>query len=88
MISATFQAEVERNESRMNVQNHEQFAKIKFIQEQECIPVECVPSACWPYPSMHCAGGVSARWVSARGRGVYPSMQWGRHPPPWTDRHL
>ena len=20
--------------------------------------------------------------------GVYPSMQWGRHPPPWTERHL
>ena len=27
---------------------------------QECIPVGCVPPACWPYPSMHCGGGVPA----------------------------
>ena len=44
-------------------------------------------------PSVHCAGGWSAPgWVSASGPGVsasapmwgcvYPSMQWGRHPPP------
>ena len=26
------------------------------IPEQECIPVGCVPPACWPYPSMHCRG--------------------------------
>ena len=32
--------------------------------KQECIPVGCVPPACWPYPSMHWAGG------------VYPSMHW------------
>ena len=32
------------------------------IFEQECIPVGCVPPACWPYPRMHCAGGVSAWW--------------------------
>ena len=24
---------------------------------RECIPVGCVPPACWPYPSMHCTGG-------------------------------
>ena len=112
--------------------------------EQDCIPVGCVPPACWPYPSMHCAdrrctyrggvpargctclgdvpaqgctclGGVPARGVyvlggvPARGvytwgctclggvpaqggvyvLGVYPNMQWGRHPPPpnppWTE---
>ena len=36
-------------------------------------------------PSMHCGRGVSAPGGSAPGgvsaRGVYPSMQWGRHPP-------
>ena len=31
------------------------------IPEQECIPVGCVPPACWPYPSMHCRGGVPAQ---------------------------
>ena len=36
-----------------------------------------------------CLEGVSAQGrVSASGPGVYPSMQWGRHPPLWTDRHL
>ena len=39
---------------------------------QECIPMGCVLPACWPYPSMHCAGGclpgeVSAYGVSAQG---------------------
>ena len=40
------------------------------------------------------AGGCQPREVSAKGclplvpgMGVYPSMQWLRHPPPWTDRH-
>ena len=28
--------------------------------------------------------GVCPGWLA---RGVYPSMQWGRHPL-WTDRHL
>ena len=46
-----------------------------IIEIQECIPVGCVPPACWPYPSMHCAGGcipayttqgVSVQGVSAR----------------------
>ena len=52
------------------------------------------------YPSMHWAGGCLPRGVSAQGgvcpRGVsaqggvclgrlYPSMHWGRHPPPWTE---
>ena len=32
--------------------------------KQECIPVGCVPPAYWPYPSMHCAEGVSAQGVS------------------------
>ena len=43
-------------------------------KEQECIPVGCVPPACWPYPSMHCGGDVPARGVPAKGlylpRGV------------------
>ena len=29
---------------------------IKLVKH-ECIPVGCVPPACWPYPSMHCVGG-------------------------------
>ena len=29
---------------------------LKLKWKQECIPVECVPPACWPYPSMHWAG--------------------------------
>ena len=38
-------------------------------------------------PSMHCRGMCAPRGVSAP-KGVYPSMQWGRHCPPWTDKHL
>ena len=37
-----------------------------------------------------CPGGclpLLPGWVSAP-EGVYPSMQWGRHPLLWTDRHL
>ena len=65
--------------------------------QQECIPVGCVPPACWLYPSMHCEGGCVFQHALGRamcipactGQGcVYPSMQWGRHPPLWTDRHL
>ena len=51
---------------------------------QECVPVGCVPLACWPYPSMHWAGGVypSMHWAggcisACTGQeGVYPSMHW------------
>ena len=39
--------------------------QLKHKITQECIPVGCVPPACWPYPSMH--------WV---GEGVYPSTHW------------
>ena len=44
----------------------------------ECIPVGCVPPVCWPYPSMHCAGGSASgpRWVS--GGGVSTSGPGGR----------
>ena len=35
-------------------------------QEQECIPVRCVPPT-WPYPSIHWTGGMG---------GVYPTMHW------------
>ena len=44
--------------------------------EQECIPVGCVPPACWPYPSMHCLG-VSAHGPGGRGLG-------GRQPRLWA----
>ena len=36
----------------------------KLKWKQECIPVGCVPPACWPYPSMHWAGF------------FFPSMHW------------
>ena len=58
--------------------------------QQECIPVGCVPPACWLYPNMYC-GGVSAQGGCLSREGVC-------HPPPpnqrqtplrlWTDRHL
>ena len=28
-----------------------------MMKKQDCIPVGCVPTACWPYPSMHCTVG-------------------------------
>ena len=37
-------------------------------------------SACWLYPVVS-GGGVSAQGVCLLG-GLYPSMQWGTHPPP------
>ena len=39
-----------------------------ILVSEACIPVGCVPPACWPYPSMHCAEGVSAWGVSAQRR--------------------
>ena len=39
------------------------FEKFQQQNKQECIPVGCVPPACWPYPSMHCRGYLP--------RGVY-----------------
>ena len=36
--------------------------------KQECIPVGCIPAACWPYPRLHCQVGF-ARGVSASGLG-------------------
>ena len=53
---------------------------------QVCIPVGCVPSACWPYPVV--SRGVSAQGGEGVGGlpgGMYPSMQWVRHPPPRTE---
>ena len=48
----------------------------KPLVKQDCIPVGCVPPACWPYPSMHCAEGV---WMPAcTGWGVYISACTGR----------
>ena len=52
-------------------------------KEQECIPpVGCVPSSA---VAVFPGGGVYSRGVSASG-GWYPSMHWGRHPPPHVDR--
>ena len=46
----------------------------KWIQfQQVCIPVGYLPPACWPYPSMHCAGGVCIPACTAQ-EWVYPSM--------------
>ena len=74
------------------------------ITIQDCIPVGCVPPACWPYLpacTAHGGGGVAWSWgclvpgrgvpdLRSRGGGVcsrgYPSMHWGRTPPPlWTE---
>ena len=64
------------------------------VCKQDCIPVGCVPPACWPYLPACPVQGVSApeRGVSTLGRylllggcllpGGYPSMHWGR--PPYT----
>ena len=39
-----------------------------FIYNKKCVPVGCVPPACWPYPSMYCRGrGVPAGGVPAGG---------------------
>ena len=66
------------------------------VGKQVCIPVRCVPPPCCPYlPVCTAPGGVCSRrgvcfWgVSACDPGgVYPSMQWGRHPLPPVDRIL
>ena len=39
----------------------------KKIKEQDCIPVGCVPPACWPSPRMHCSGGGGAGGVCSWG---------------------
>ena len=31
---------------------------VNVKKKQDCIPVECVPPARWPYPRMLCAGGM------------------------------
>ena len=52
--------------------------------KQECIPVGCVPSTAVAISRGVCSGGVCS-W----GGGWYPSMHWGRPPPPvnrMTDR--
>ena len=50
--------------------------KYKRKCKQECIPVGCLPPACWPYPSMHCGPGGCCTC-----RGVPAQVL----PPPWTD---
>ena len=53
----------------------------KFMGKQDCIPVGCVPPACCLYlPACTALGGLlCGGWV------VYPSMQWGRPLPLWTE---
>ena len=46
--------------------NWAKLAIMLILVSEACIPVGCVPPACWLYPSMHCAEAVSAR------RGVFP----------------
>ena len=48
--------------------------------KQECIPVGCVPPACCPYPSIHCAQG-----VGLPARGVYLPGGYRTPPSPWTE---
>ena len=64
--------------------------------QEDCIPVGCVPPACCPYLPACTVPRVSGRGGAVPGRGgawsrggvwsrrgeVYPSMQWGRPPPP------
>ena len=52
--------------------------RAKHWESQECIPVGCVPPACWPYPSMHCgavylpSGGVPAEGGTCLGACTCP----------------
>ena len=48
----------------------------------QCIPVGCVPPACWPHPSMHCG------WGGCTCQGYLPSgvpAQIIPPHPPWTE---
>ena len=43
-------------------------------QLQDCIPVGCIPPACWPYPpacTVHCAGGGGCLARGGSGPGGY-----------------
>ena len=49
---------------RLQLRNHSNCVKRinkKTHALQGCIPVGCVPPACWLYPSMHCWGSVPAQ---------------------------
>ena len=67
------------NKSTMQVENKLQ---------QECIPVGCIPLACWPYPVLlggrGRGRGVCLGWCLTG--GVWPKIGWGTHPP--VDRIL
>ena len=52
----------------------------ELFSKQECIPVGCAPPACWPYPSMHWAGGCVSQHALGRGyllEGVPAWVVWG-----------
>ena len=62
--------------------------QLRIPCEQVCIPVGCVPTACSPYPSMHCAGGVYPSMHSAGGMCIQACTGQGtrgRHTP-WEQR--
>ena len=76
---------------------------VKLLHSKQVRNPRCVTSVCWPYPVVSRARGClpregvylrgclprgSAKWICQG--GVYPSMQWERHPPPVnriTDRY-
>ena len=54
-------------------------------RKQECIPVGCVPPACWPYPSMHCSRGCTCPG-GCTSQGVYlPGGYLPGYSPLWTE---
>ena len=57
--------------------NEDILIKCKQTMKQECIPVWCIPPACWPFPCMHCdQGDVPARGVYLPG-GCTCLWSWG-----------
>ena len=53
--------------------------KLDSTQEQDCIPVGCIPPACWPYLPACTAQGVSLP------EGVVSQHAMGQTPPLWTE---
>ena len=56
--------------------------------KQECIPVGCVPPACWPYPIVSHGGWIRGglhRGVSSPPWSCDLWCMLGSQPPPWTN---
>ena len=66
---------------------HLQMKMTQITTKQVCIPVGCVPSACWPYPRGICISGVYLQgWAEPH---PYPGLPIGGWQTPlWTDKHL